>query len=742
MAKKRGANIPLEIKVDVGDQERPSGIAAYVFGPTGNLLASAPVEGDRAVVELPETLDGRQVTVLVAPSTETRGVTTMASLERMGAGRERVRVLAEGKPEIVVRIPPGLVDLLCRCRVRGRLVKRVFLPDGTVATQNVCDARVTICEVDRFPLFISKLPDYELFRLRDELLEKLREPIFPPPPPPPPESLGALRTASLPALQAEWANAGEHRTQMSATMQMQAAREKSFVAQDDVMRKLSAASSRVVLEKTVIGLADVIRPYLCDWPWLWSFYDLDCLTTVYVDSEGRFEADVWYPCGGDHPDIYFSVEQYQDGSWVSVYRPSVSCGTYWNYECGSETTINVPRAEGCHDPDYEVPAGVTLFVLPYAVGNTPIWGKPAGSPPAPFGWVQTDGLTDYTDPGLGQLFEAPFGGVLTFVQDDSYYVPTAGIKYYRYSYRRAGSSDEWTPIATPLARSYRMEYDDGSLPTYQSYPVGPHTIGGNSGLFEFKPQTPPELSSDPPTAVAREWTSGNLSEAAAVWDTNAVAPPLGPGQPVDEAGRFVIRVEVFDETGARVAPGPSTFRFLVQEESRTSTRLAESGSIWDPLEVFDDSFHFNVHVDNNRVEADLPQPSIGGVAASDECGFLRYHPHPSADTVLVQFRADHENDRAVFRFNVKRGSNIVPSAGAPAAAASPSYVEVAAAGANGYNLAGGYYEREFAPHELLGSCVDAAFAAWLGVYGKATNGTWRLGYDAGPWIAFALARHN
>ena len=43
-----------------------------------------------------------------------------------------------------------------------------------------------------------------------------------------------------------------------------------------------------------------------------------------------------------------------------------------------------------------------------------------------------------------------------------------------------------------------------------------------------------------------------------------------------------------------------------------------------------------------------------GVAASDNCGFLRYGP---GDLVHLQFHASHPNDRAVFAFGVVRGSN-------------------------------------------------------------------------------------
>ena len=397
--------------------------------------------------------------------------------------------------------------------------------------------------------------------------------------------------------------------------------------------------------------------------------------------------------------------------------------------------ISVPGAVACEEPTYDIPPGVTLFVLPYAVGSTPIWGIPPSAPPAPQGWLRADGKVDYSWPGLGLLQDAPFGGTLNFIHDDSYFIPTGGVNgivYYRYSYRRAsatantGADDaSWTPIMASLARWYRLEYSD-RLPTYQTFDVGPATVGGRSGLFKFKPREPPHPGG---TVVAREWVSGNLSEVAASWDTTLAAPPVSTTNLTDDAGVFQVKVEVFDPDGDQIMPGAATFRFLVRENGPT-TRNTTAG------EVAGGAYVFRVHVDNNKVESELPQPSIGGVAASDDCGFLRYEP---GDFVHIQYLAAHRNNHAVFHFGIKRGSNPLASASTTA-----PYVEVAAASAptgspTPYNKVGGNYERNFTPTELVGDCVNAAFAASLDVYGKATNGTHRLGIDASELIAFALA---
>jgi hypothetical protein len=509
--------------------------------------------------------------------------------------------------------------------------------------------------------------------------------------------------------------------------------------QQATLSALATAHSTAHLRKSLVELSELILVYLCELRYLWSYFQVDAVATVYADGQGRFSTVILHDCN-DTPDLYFWVEQFFEGAWHTVYRPSIGCGTYWNYVCGTEIVLNLPAARACEEPTYDVPPGVTLFMLPWAIGSSAIWGHPSGSPAAPTGWVRTDGFIDYhTGSSLGMLYNAPFGGTLNFIHDDSYFIPSAGIKYYRYAWRRhsatanTGAADpSWTPVMTSLARGYRMEYSD-RLPTYQAYPVGPFTVGSQSGLFKFKPQLPPAEATDPPTVVVREWTSGNLSEVGASWNTVVAAPPLSDTNVSDDAGDFDIKIEVFDAAGNQVLPGAATFRFLGRNANGTTTRLASA------FEEAGGAYVLRVHIDNNGVDSALPQPSAGGITASDDCGFLRYGP---TDLVRVRYLATHPNQHAVFGFGITRGSNGLASA----TTLSP-YVEVAAAiapaGTGAYvRQPDTYYQRDFAPTELVGTCVNAAFAASLGVYGKATNGEVRLGYDASRLIAFALAQRT
>jgi hypothetical protein len=718
-------SVRLQVKIQFTDPGEAPPLQAYAFNAHGELLGSAAVEKGAAAVEVPTELNGQMLEVYLGPQIEKgQSLPTAAALKRMGAYALPTRFLVE-KPAIDLRIPSYVFPRWCFCVVRGRLVKRFVLPNGSVKTLPVCNARVHVCEVDRIRLVLELLPEREVLKLRDDLLDKLRVAPWPRPPiPEPGPLLGQLtgpfntRSAMLAAAPAVASGAGQPQ------------------AMEFAASALASTRSVAQLRARLIDLSSLILIHLCDLVYLWGYFQVNCFTVAEADSEGRFSALFFYDCK-DQPDLYFWVEQFQDGAWQTVYRPSIGCGTYWNYACGSEVVLYLPRAVACEEPPYGIPPGVTLFVVPWAIANAPIWGIPPGAPAAPTGWVRPDGMLDYdSDSSLGMLYNAPFGGTLNFIHDDSYFIPTDGIKYYRYAYRRlnatsnTGAADpSWTPIVTPQWRGYRLEYSGGRLPTYESYPVGPSTQGPNTSLFEFKPQQPPNPGG---TVVASEWLSGNVSEVAASWNTLLAAPPLSADNASDDAGVFEVKIEVFDKNGNQVMPGAGTFRFLARNADGTTTRLATAA------EEAGGAYVLRVHVDNNGTTAELPQPSIGGIAASDDCGFLRYE---SGDLVHVQYRASHPNNHAVFRFGITRGSHGMPSASTLA-----PYVEVAAASAptttTPYTKTAGSYQRDFTPTELVGACVNAAFAASLGVYGKATNGYGRLGLDAPGLIAFALAQRQ
>ena len=725
----------LTVNLNLTDLTETSNLQAYVFSSGGKPLGSAPISNDKsAVINMPGKMDGRPIEVLLGPATkENEPAPTVSALKRAGAYALPGHYFLE-KPEFDFNIPGALLPLLCVCNVTGRVINRVTLPDGSVDEMPVCNARVHICEVDSLYWVLPRIPDYEVYKLRDDLLEKLYPVKRPFPKPDPGPYLEDTPTFN---------------TQSSATRQLsvesisKVIKDGQFAGPSQQLALTALASTNNVKEirAQLLQLDYLLYPYWCFFPYIWPYYRKDCIRTVDVDSTGHFITTINYDCN-DQPDLYFWVEQLQDGVWTTVYKPNIACNTHWNYVCGTEVVINAPNAEPCEVPDYDVPDGVTLFVTPYKIGNTHIWGTPAGAPAAPDGWLRSDGLVNYTS-GLGWLYDAPFGGTLQFHHDDSYFIPKNdsdpgsndnSIKFYRYSYRRVGDTGAWTDMTATQARWYRVEYNDGSLPTSHNYSISPQTKDGKHNLFEFKPRTPlvPD-GIDSSNVAALEWLTGNLNDVAATWNTITTAPAMDDTNTTDNAGTFEVKIEVFNETGQQIMPGVSTFEFIARNYSDPSdpnavktSRKADAG------EISNGAFVFKVHIDNNNVTADLPQPSIGSVQASDNCGFLRYDN--SSDSVHVEFTATHPNDRAVFNFTIKRGSN-------PLATASTAgvYTETAASSAPPYNDISGIYQHDFMADDLVGTCVNAAFAANLDIWGKATDGSERLGIHARRLIAFALA---
>ncbi len=762
--------VRMHLKLDFqGSEGKNPDVQAYLFSASGALVSTAPVDQAETALIVPPSLDGHKLRLVIgARPAQGAAALSLGELRRLGAWERDVRFLVNNpKLDVIIRRIDWERLFFCSCVVRGRLIKRVTLPDGTTATMPVCNARVTICEVDSFPSLIGRLPDRDIFRLRDDLLDLLRRhpiprPPFPPEPwpgpfpidpigpvalnpqPLPPRPIGAGRMIN-PGLIAGFDPQPDPPAQILSTKARRAlAVAQAASAQADTALMAASLQSQMFaltsssvhsLRLSLIDLAPLIRHFICHWHWLHRYYTKDCIRTVEVDSEGRFETTIYYPCHGDKPDLYFSVEQLQNGSWVKVYEPSVACNTYWDYDCGSEVVINVPAAIGCFDPPVEIPPGVTLFVLPHRIGHTRIWGTPAGSPPAPVGWVRSDGFTDYSWGGWGVVRGAPFGGTLTFFQDDSYFIPTDTIKYYRYSFRRVGASG-WTPMMTaPLFRQYREEYNDGTLPTYDYYQVGPNSVNDEHYLYEFKPQTPPSKPGDPAALIVREWTSTPLTEAAAYWDTTTAAPGVAHDALTDNAGDFEIKIEVFDKNGSLVTPGPSTFQFLALNADAVTTRLAQPG------ELLGGAFVFRVHVDNNPTFGDVLDPTIGGVGPNPNCGFLNYDP-TSTTPVQISFRAQHRHGHAVWAFNIERGDFPVAGTGiSPSPDASGNASPTVTTSPAGPYVLGldGIYRHGFNRGELLGPCTDAAFAASVYVYGTATDGYTRLGYEHGDIYAFALA---
>jgi hypothetical protein len=740
------------LSITISTTERPKftePLAAYLFDEHGELVDRADVKAGKAELATPAGGLGRH-RVFIAPPLDPSHPVTAAALQRLG-GYEPVLHLHES-PTLDIRIPGLVIDHwpFCVCWVRGRVVR-------SADNRAVCDARVHICEVDRLPWIIARLPDIEVLKVRDDLLDLLRHPPRPVPPWPPDPDPGPFpgpRPGPDPAPFARGlfrfdrgAIAGfdpqpdppgtrvglnpqplppRVRAALNPQPEPPSARAlpvEAIQLAPELHAQLRSPSALVVRE-TLVANWKLLLPWLCWWPWFWR-YRCDEVAVVTTGAQGRFEATVFYPCGGDRPDLYFWVEYDFGSGFETVYNPGVRCHTYWDYTCGTEVTLRVtdPRVPGCEqEPDLPGCQVVVLSIGPGVAVRE----------------VQATGATE----GQTQTGQ-PFGHTLEPRVDFSRTELITGknVPYYRWSYRRltrpdgnAGAVDGasvplnvWTPLVRDVYRHYKL---GTSFPSELMGPM-PSGPAPAPNLFRIRPQNPP---------AGTEWVVLNESVdlATAYFDTHllAGATAASPTTPDLAAGRYELKLELFDAAGALVNWTAKGIDLRITDQDApfgpgtiTTSPAPDHNRVLAGANTM--GFRMVVRVDNNRCFAEI-NPVGGTVTPDPLCGFHNYSD-PS-DTAALSFVARHPNHFATYGFSTTRGAGpLIPAAGASGVAGE--------AGTNGFvEISDFTYAKDVIIAALLGPCGNAAYAEHLDVHATATNGYGTLtGYNASDNAAFALA---
>ena len=193
MAKKqRCSSVTLKLDLN-GQPPEDLKVHAYAFDRSGRFLTSNLVQKGQVSLDISDAQAPR-TRVFFGPPPPEDAADEEPSLSQM----ERLRAYEptwKWDPEQAVQELKPIPEILwkpwfwCLCRIRGRVVRPISL-GGTLTDLPVCHARVHICEVDRLPRFILRLPDDLILRLRDDLIRELLKPIprpwpFPIPDPPP-----------------------------------------------------------------------------------------------------------------------------------------------------------------------------------------------------------------------------------------------------------------------------------------------------------------------------------------------------------------------------------------------------------------------------------------------------------------------------------------------------------------------------------------------------------------------------
>lgn len=745
MASKGQGESTLHLKVPLeGTPDEHLAIVAYAFDARGDLLDSKPVEKGEVRLAV-GAADASHARILLGPPLPAGAdtVPTIERLQRLQAYEPAWRFDPKRTIHDLLEIPERLWKpwLWCTCLIRGQVVRRVSVA-GILEDLPVCAARVHICEVDPLPWIILKLPDDLVYRLRDDLWRELVKP-FPIPDPgdppfgidpgwidPSPENLGGIKGQrtrfGLTSRVAQGSlDTASFNAARSDTGQRVAPAIESLSGE---FRTALQSRSTTVLRQSLLANLEIVRPYLCLWPWFWGWYRCDEIAVLETNAQGRFETMYGYPCFGDRPDLYVWVEFCIGGVWTTVSRPPIGCNTRWDYACGDDITIHLtdPRVPVCGEPPESPGKSVTIVGIGENVSTHEL--------------VMTAGATQ----GLTTAAE-PFGGVLEpRVQWGRTALFASGITHYRWSYRRLTMSDAVIVAVDPgphvlshdVSRHYQMpSLVSGVGPSFPAEPMGPFFPGHD--VFKIQPVSPLAAGND-----GWAFVDSHVDNATAFFATQLLA-----ADPELAAGQYELKLELF-----RITAGVPTLIDLTAEgvhlfipdqdapfgggTMTTTEPTSPEFYFFNPaLPTHRVGFRIVVRIDNNICHGNVLDTSVGGVGAGS-CGFIEYQPSTDAK---VAFTASHPHDFATFDFSVVRGP------GCPiaelAASGAVGAASVCSAPTTCFTRTGTEF-RQFIPvATLLGSTSDttncppcvakAAFAEHLHVFATATDGWYRLSaYDA------------
>ena len=361
---------------------------------------------------------------------------------------------------------------------------------------------------------------------------------------------------------------------------------------------------------------------------------------------------------------------------------------------------------GFRDLERDKPNARGLWVMPQAIGETRL------------DFLKPTGLLDYRDKASGiAMTDAPFGGTLALVLNSADAIPTADVYYYRFRYRRQGST-AWNDLTAPVSVHY-ARYRTGTTPTFPTLRLGPHNVKGMN-LYRFRPHAR-ELSALAPSASGSfEWPK--IPIPGDIYRGFLDTLPLDPG-PYD------VRLEVFNQAGK---PSPNgAFEMVVPTGADLSGKVLTAAA-----PMTDRGYQFVVHIDNRPASAEIEAPRIGA-RTTDICGFLR-NDFGKLGEVRLGWQAWHPSQFAVYRLEIVRGEKDM---GFPPLLGSGKVMLPLEVGSTLHkvpNRTGRF--SVLSPVPGFSHCIEAAFAVTLHVYAKATTGNgYRIkDYDARRVRAFAL----
>lgn len=684
----------------------------YAFSSQGKLLSETKVKGSGTTkVSLKAQLNDN-ITVAVGPEYKEK-IHSLHQLKRFKPKVSRLK-LVDDLVDVDFYLPPRdwLCWLLSRCVVPGNVYKD-YGAGAPAHNYPIANATVEVYEVDPFWLWIPKIPDNIIDRLKDVIVDGPKpidppippiDPILPPDPRPLPPLPGPKPRFNRKFSARRQSSEGFDKIQLLSqlpeyqTLQIEARTQNNFE-----------------FRQTLLAKPKLILPFLCYYfPRLVTMQKLAEATT---DDCGHFTAVFYRGCNNsDKPDLYFKVKQTVPSQGeVTIYEKTpISCYTYWNYQCGTEVTLRSTHPDAianssCND----LPAGnYVVFKTVGITGMHKIYGcGAAGTNSA------NKGLVNERNPG------SPFGGGLYFSADFSPSLRANGIRYYKLSVKGPSTGGEFVPMRHEMFRFYTD--DSSGTPLFKSYSLGPDQDGFND-LYEI-----PDVEAPNHTP----WQNGAGSmfyNSLSIGYWNSVGAQ-DDAERLANAGLYEIQMQLFDASGNEVDVGSGDFYYLLSTDGAVTDPVAHNNAKDFNLVKTESGAHpslvFELHIDNNRCDGYLLAPEIAGIEAGECCGVLDYDS--TTASVDMPFVALHPNGFASYNFNVKRSATRINSLDDSGTAAAPGNFSQSA-------LVSALLSEDLPP-SCSEPCHNAAFAEELNVNAWATNGISRISaYDVDEERAFAL----
>lgn len=708
-------------------------LRAYAVDGEGRIIEHAAFEGTEArLISGKERLGGnsriyiaRDLTGKIHPSKITERTLLKAN------AYETVKNFTDNV--LAVRRIPSTVFIpfpFFNCLITGHVNKNFFI-DGQLKKFPLCNIRVHICEVETelrwpfIPVYYRPIPDWIINEIGQKFVDIQAVPVVTSPV----LSSGTVNTTGSMKMRLPVSSL----TKKNTIDQSKAKITPPAPLPHHVLSAMTSGSADII-RRTMIDYHDLLYPYFCLWPIYWPYlYTYDEETIVTTDCNGHFE--MWENTfSEDGPlNIYIWAEACIDGHWVTVYKPSVPCHTFWNYKCGTNINVTVAdsRVQPCHC-DAEGPADAVWFrSIGWNASALTIEQSDASAVSVQGINMNNVGCTNI----LGEPIR-PFAGNLTFLLFCGADIFNAGVTHYRWKKTMiADAGLHPIPVAYQAAsilpgnvtRDYLVKL---SATHYETHSVSLGAVGNSPDIAYRIPHQ--NIAAE--TLIPAEdlplnpaWTdiffnsanidSHSLTDGLYRFDLELLKQDMAGNFHVVSVAKAAYQVSEASNIGAtQDAPA----EYLITDGSANALSLS-----------------FKVRIDNAPCTAHINEVTLKVndiTETSGPCGFLRYtdvneYPH-------ISFVASQPRNFAKFNFNIIKGNNTIDTAIHPA-----GYV---ISDVGDFKLSAGQYSDDaVSAGQLIGQCPQAAFSENLSVYSLATDGTNDLRYTPGYYAddvnAFALS---